>query len=56
MDREVTSSYSINSSHISYTSNMNYLFQDSNVQTNLLDMLRSIRQDEENYEEDVDYE
>jgi hypothetical protein len=51
MEREVTSSYSINSSHISYSSNINYLFQDSNVQTNLLDMLRTIRQDDENYDD-----
>jgi hypothetical protein len=51
MEREVTSNYSINSSrsHISYISGMNYLFHDSNLQNqaNLFDMLRSLRQDDE---------
>jgi hypothetical protein len=55
MEREVTSSYSINSSrsHISYISNMNYLLHDSNLQNqaNLLDMLRNLRQEDEQVDE-----
>ncbi len=51
MDREVTSNYSYNSSRsrISYISNINNFIQDSNIynQANLIDMLRNMRQEQE---------
>jgi len=61
MDREITSNYSYNSSRsrISYISNINNFIQDSNIynQANLIDMLRNMRQEQEdenleNVEED----
>ena len=51
MDREITSNYSQNSSRsrISYISNINNFIQDSNIynQANLLDMIRNMRQEQE---------
>jgi hypothetical protein len=56
MDREAFSNYSINTSrsHISYISNINNFIQDSNLynQANLIEMLRNIRQDNENITEE----
>lgn len=51
MDRELTSNYSNNTSRsrISYISNINNFIQDSNIynQANLIDMIRNMRQDDD---------